>query len=168
MIKTPKLNAEYVSRVIKAMRNIDPQMVKDLRTGLRSNLKPLANRVVAAVPTTPPLSGFARGTGTGWSKVTGTVSFTPGRSRKTGNSLVSLRVGQRTARGVYIAELAGSRSSGLTAAGANLITVLNSRKPMKGRGGRYIYNEFRKQRPLAISIAESILNRTFKDLEKKL
>lgn len=168
MIETPKLDANDVRRVIKALKEIDPQIVKDLRRGLRTKLSSVAQQVASAVPQDPPLSGFRNAGGTQWSRVTGKISFTPGRSRKTGNHLVSLRVQPRVGRGVYIAELAGSRSDGYTASGQNLIRVLNERQPMKGRGGRYIYAKFRLLRPDVIKITEDILDDTFQMLEKEL
>jgi hypothetical protein len=81
---------------------------------------------------------------------------------------VSIRVQPKATRGVYIAELAGSRSSGYTTAGQNLISILNSRFPMKGKGGRFIYSKFRLLRPDVVRIAEGILDRTFKKLEQSL
>jgi hypothetical protein len=163
MIETPKLNADDVRRALKALKEIDPQIVKDLRKELRTRLSPIAQQVAQAVPNEPPLSGL----GSQWSRVKGKVSLTPGRSKKTGNALVSVRVDPVSGRGLYIAELAGSRSTG-TGTGRNLIEVLNQRKPMKGRGGRYVYAQFRLLRPDVIVIAEKILNDTFSKLEKEL
>lgn len=168
MFETPKVNANDVRRALKLLKEIDPQIVKDLRSGLRTKLSNVAQQVAQAVPQDPPLSGFLNSGATQWSRVTGKVSFTPGRSRKTGNNLVSLRVQPRVGRGVYIAELAGSRSDGYTPQGANLIRVLNERQRMKGKGGRYIYAKFRLLRPDVVNIAEDVLNTTFKKLEDKL
>jgi hypothetical protein len=168
MIQPPKLNADDVRRALKALKEIDPQIVKDLRKELRSKLSPIAQQVAAAVPLDPPLSGMRNNGATRWSGASGKTSFTPGRSKKTGNSLVAVRVQPKEGRGVYIAELAGSRSSGSTANGQNLIQVLNQRQPMKGKGGRYIYAKFRLLRPDVIRIAEGILDNTFQKLENKL
>jgi hypothetical protein len=168
MIQTPRLDADDVRRALKALKEIDPQIVKDLRKELRSKLSPVAQQVAAAVPIDPPLSGFRNAGETRWSAVTPKTSFTPGRSKKTGNSLVAVRIQPKEGRGVYIAELAGSRTSGSTASGQSLIRVLNERQPMKGKGGRYIYAKFRLLRPDVINIAERILNDTFRKLENKL
>jgi len=168
MLQAPTLDGEQVRKALKALKAIDENSVKDLRRELRSQLSPIAKQVADAVPKAPPLSGFANAGATAWSTVTGKTSFTPGKSRKTGNSLVSIRVQPKAARGIYIAELAGSRSSGYTVAGQNLIAVLNSRAPMKGRGGRFIYSKFRMLRPDVLRIAEGILNKTFEKLEKSL
>ena len=171
MIETPTLDAKDVRRVLNVLKTVSPTITKDLRTDLRSKLGPVSKDVTADLGdrSNPPLSGFANSGATSWSGTRTSISFTPGKSRSGGNSLVSIRVtplGKR--RGIYIAELAGSRSSGLSARGANLISVLNSRKPMKGRGGRYIYNKFRELRPEVITLATSILNGTFTKLAKEL
>jgi hypothetical protein len=161
------LDAKQVREALKALKAVDETIVKDLRTDLKGKLSPIANQIADAVPTDPPLSGFGNAGATRWTKVTGKTSFTPGKSRYGGtSSLVSIRVGPtRVARGIYIAELAGSRSPGTTLAGQNLISVLNQRQPMKGRGGRYIYAKFRMLRPDVVRIAEGILDSTFKKLE---
>jgi hypothetical protein len=160
------LDAKQVRAALKALKEVDPNITKDLRQNLRSQLSSIAKQVADAVPAAPPLSGFANAGATGWSKVTGKVSFTPGKSKFPGtSSLVSLRVQPKATRGVYIAELAGSRTLGATGAGQNLIAVLNQRQPMTGRGGRFIYAKFRMLRPDVVRIAEGILDSTFKKLE---
>jgi hypothetical protein len=162
-----KLDAKQVRAALKALKAIDETIVKDLKTDLKGQLTPIARQVADAVPVSPPLSGFANAGATGWTKVTGKTSFTPGRSRYGGaSSLVSIRVAPpKNSRGIYIAELAGSRTLGATGAGQNLIAVLNQRQPMIGRGGRYIYAKFRMLRPDVVRIAEGILDSTFKKLE---
>lgn len=167
---TAALDAKQVRTALKALKEVDANIVKDLRSELRSKLGGIAKQVADAIPNEPPLSGFANGGGTRWSKVTGKVSFTPGKPKFPGtSSLVSLRVvPPKTARGIFIAELAGSRSAGATLTGQNLISVLNQRQPMTGRGGRYIYAKFRMLRPDVVRIGEEILNGTFKKLEALL
>ena len=84
--------------------------------------------------------------------------------------MLSLEVGTnpKQARGVYIAELAGSRTNGVTPQGKNLISKLNQQRAMKGAGGRYIYDKFRLLRPDIVSRAESALQPLFKQLNRKL
>ena len=171
MIETPTLDAKDVRRVLNVLKTVSPTITKDLRTDLRSRLGPIAKQVTADLGgrSNPPLSGFANNGATSWSGTRTSISFTPGNSRTGANSLVAVRVtplGQK--RGIFIAELAGSRSSGLSARGANLISVLNSRQPMRGRGGRYIYNKFRELRPQVVTLATSILNNTFEKFAKEL
>jgi hypothetical protein len=166
---TPSVNAEGIRTALKVLKQTEATALKDLRAELRAKLGPIAKQTAAQVPTRPPLSGMGNPGATGWTSVTGKISMTPGRSRKTGNHLVSIRIQPKGAqRGVYIAELAGSRSSGTTNRGRRLIDVLNQRFPMKGNGGRFAYNKFRMLRPDAVQIAIGIVNRTLDKLNRKM
>ena len=166
---TPQVGAEGIRKALAILRESEETVVKDLRGELRAKIGPLAKQTAEAVPSRPPLSGMGNNSPTGWSTVRSSVAVTPGRSRKTGNHLVSIRVTPRgKQRGVYIAELAGSRSGGTQARGRRLIDVLNQRYPMKGKGGRFAYNKFRTLRPDAVKLAVDIINRTVKKLDKKL
>ncbi len=161
---TPSIEANAVREAINELKALDNNLVKEMRKELRTKISPFAKQIADAVPATPPLSGFGDGDfghsgATGWSTVRPAISFTPGRSRKTGNHLVSVRVVPRNnKRGVYIAEMAGMRSRGRTAQGQALIKNLNARTPMKKRGGRYAFNKFRTLRPDVVVLAVSIVN----------
>lgn len=168
MIGIEEVDAKEVRKVLSVLKKIEPESAKALRSGLKKELIPLASQIAQAVPVVPPLSGLGNAGATGWGPVTGKVSFTPGKSRTNATSLVSIRIDAGKKRGFYIAELAGSRSSGNTNSGRALIEQLNTRSPMKGRGGRYAYKQFRFIRPDAVRIATDILNNAFKDLERKL
>jgi hypothetical protein len=166
---TPTVGAEGIRKALAILKESEETVVKDLRAELRSKLSNIAKQTAEAVPTRPPLSGMGNSSPTGWTSVRPSISVTPGRSRKTGYHLVSIRVTPRgKQRGVYIGELAGSRSGGTTNRGRRLIDVLNQRYPMKGKGGRFAYNKFRLLRPDAVNIAVGIINNTVKKLNKKL
>lgn len=166
---TPTLDATQVRVVIKELRSIDEQIVKDLRRELKSGLTPIAAQVANAFPKESPLSGMSGRGPTSWSAVRGKVSFTPGKSRARAENLIAIRVEPTSGnRGIFIAELAGSRSAGATPSGASLITVLNQRSPMKGRGGRYAYSQFRLLRYDVVNIATRILNSTFAKIDRKI
>ena len=120
---TPTVNAAELRKVIRVLKEIDPQIIKDLRAELRGKLVPVAREVAAAVPVESPLSGMRNNGAMGWSQVVGKTGFTPGKSRRNANNLVSLRIDPRNGkRGFYLAELAGSRSQGQTASGAAMHT----------------------------------------------
>lgn len=166
---TPTLDAAEVRNVIKHLRSIDDEAVKRLRAELKSGLSPIVSQIVEAVPENPPLRGFSTAGATGWAKVRGATGFTPGKNRQNAKNLVAIRItpaGDK--RGLFIAELAGSRSAGSTPQGANLIAYLNRRAPMKGRGGRYAYAKFRLLRPDIVNIAARILNKTFAQIESRI
>ena len=85
------------------------------------------------------------------------------------SALVSFRVTPRNkGRGLYSAELGGSRSTGYTEQGRNMIAVLNQRQPMIGAGGRYAYNSFRRQQPQIFALAISVINKHVAQVNVKL
>jgi hypothetical protein len=168
---TPSFEATGIREALKQLKEVDPTVVKTLRADLRAKITPFAKQVADAVPAEPPLSGMGNTSPTGWSPVRPSVSFTPGRSRKTGDHLVSIRVNPipaRGRRGLYLGELAGSRSSGSTEKGRRLINVLNQRYPMKGKGGRFAYTKFRLLRPDAMKLAKGIVEKSIFEINKKL
>lgn len=168
MIGIEEVDASELRKVLKVLKAIDPETSASLRTNLKGPLVPIAQQVASATPQEAPLSGFANNGPTGYAAPKGKVSYTPGKGRTGAKNLISLRIDSGKKRGFYIAELAGSRSSGYTASGRALIEQLNARYPMKGKGGRFAYKQFRFIRPDVVRIATDILNKTFKDLERML
>ena len=176
----PSVDASKVKKALKKMKDLEPDTIKDLRRELRTKLGPMAKAVAAAVPTEPPLSRMDHNGGTSWSPVKGTVSLTPGSSKKKGYNLVKIMVTPaQNKRGFYLAEMAGMRNKltganrgytrqtangpvtvkkFATGSGSAFIRNINSVKPMKGRGGRYAFDRFRELRPDAVSIATKIVN----------
>ena len=166
---TPKIEANNIREAVKELKALDKNLVKELRKDLRASIGPFAKQVANAVPVEPPLSGLGQYGPTGWSPVRPSISFTPGRSRKSGDHLVSIRINPtRKQRGLYLGELAGSRSRGASARGRNLISVLNQRAPMKGRGGRYAYKKIRLMRPDAIALAVGIVNKLIGQVNRRI
>lgn len=172
---TPSIEANNIREAIKELKALDNTLLVEMRKDLRSSLNPFTKQIADSVPSDPPLSGFGDGDfghsgATGWSQVKASVGFTPGRSRKGfGNHLVSVKVNPgNKKRGVYIAELAGSRSRGFTAQGRHLIKALNAQDPMKGKGGRYAYSKFRLLRPDVVVLAVMIVNKTIAKVNRKI
>jgi hypothetical protein len=161
MVIRPTMRAEGVREVLAELKKLSPDLVKQLRKDLRDGVQPTVKAIVAAYPLDPPLSKMANNGRLRWSKVRGSVSITPGRSRRytQTSNLVSIKVVGNPDAGVRMAELAGSRSKGFTPQGRNMIAVLNQRHPMKGRGGRFAFNRFRKQRDDVVQIADKIIRK---------
>jgi hypothetical protein len=161
MVVRPTVRAEGVREVLAELKKLSPDLVKQLRKDLRAGVQPTVKAVVAAYPIAPPLSGMANNGDLRWGRVRGSVSITPGRSRKyrQTSNLVSIKVTGSPDRGLRMVELAGSRSSGSTPQGQNLIAVLNRRRPMRGRGGRFAYDTFRKNRDQAVQVADVIIRK---------
>lgn len=169
MIGIEEVDPRAFRKALALLKDIEPDVQKELARELKSGLIGVAQQVASAVPAQAPLSGMDNNGRTAWSRTTGKVSFTPGKSRKNATSLVSIRAdfGTKSA-GVSIAELAGSRSTGFDNRGRALIEQLNTRKQMKGKGGRYAYAQFRFLRPDIVRIATDIINGTFKKFEGRL
>ena len=166
---TPQVNAEGIRAAVKELKDLDANLLKELRKDLRAKIGPIAKQIADDVPSEPILSGFARESSFGWGPVKATVGFTPGRSRKTGNHLVSIRINPpKGKRGLYVAEIAGSRSTGKNARGKAMIRNLNEKRPMKGKGGRFAYTKFRLLRPDAMKLATTIVNQTLAKINKRL
>ena len=161
MVVRPTVRAEGVREVLAELKKVSPDLVKQLRKDLRAGVQPTVKAIVAAYPAAPPLSKMANQGRLRWSRVRGSVSITPGRSRKyrQTSSLVAIKVAGSPDAGVRMVELAGSRSQGYTPQGQNMIAVLNERQPMKGRGGRYAFDAFRKQRDQVVQIADQIIRK---------
>lgn len=171
---TDKVDATQVRRALQLLKSIDEEGVKDLRTDLKTRLSPFATQIANAAPPVgePPLSGMANAGRLGWGPRRGTVGFTPGKNRQNAKNLVAIRIspvpiatGQA---GFMLAELAGTRSGGVTPSGRNLVSVLAGRAPLSGQGGRYFYKQFRLLRPDIVKLSESILNTTFARIDAEL
>jgi hypothetical protein len=148
---TPSVDADKIRLAISELRDIDKKLIADLRKDLRTRINPLAKEVAAAVPVRP------------------SISFTPGKSRKSGDHLVSIRINpQKGTRGLYVAELAGTRTQGKNRRGNALIRNLEAKRAIKGTGGRYAYSKFRSLRPDAINIAAEILRQAVKRVNRRL
>lgn len=164
----PTVDANKLRAVIKDLKVLDENVIKELRKDLRAQISPVAQKVQAAVPTEPPLSGFRHNGRTAWGPVRTSVSFTPGRSRKTGNHLVSIRVTQQKSQaGFYIAELKWS-GRGNTPSGRNMVQVLNQRFATKGLGGRFAYNRFRTLRPDIVNATVASIKKLTDKVSKRL
>lgn len=167
MIQT-KVDADRVRYILAEMKLVDKTILSDLRKEMRTRINPLARQIADEVQDAP-LSGFRNNGPTSWAPSKAKLSFTPGRSRRRGDHLVSIRVTPDGAkRGPYIAELAGSRTAGSTGRGRALIRELNKVKRMQGKGGRFAYAKFRSLRPDAVDIAITSLRNSAKRINRRL
>ena len=165
----PSVDSRALNAGLKKLKTLDEDVIKDLRRNLVATIGPYAAKIAEAVPTQAPLSGMNNNGATQWARVKGTVNLTPGRSKKTGNHLLSIRVTPaKERRGVYIGEMAGMRSNGKSRRGANLINVLNQRFPMIKRGGRFAFDKFRKTRPEFVKLAVKSVKKTTDKINKDL
>jgi hypothetical protein len=117
-------------QVIKDLKKIEPDLYKQLRKDIVTEIKPLYAKIKANIPPVSPLSGFYHNGRTAWGgpiKVVGKIST---RKRRGRTSLVSIRT---TNTAVEIIDMAGRKSRGDTPAGRAMIQNL------PGKASRYIY-----------------------------
>lgn len=171
----PKVSVTGYKEMLNALKEADAKLPAMFRKEMRERIAPIAKKIESNFPKTAPMSGFNNDGRTGWSPMKASISITPGRSKKypKRQSLVSIvmtakKYGGLEIAGPAIAELAGSRSSGETLSGVNMIKVLNQRAPMVGAGGRFMYKAFRKERPEAVRIADEVINKYAAMVDKKV
>lgn len=158
---TPKVDAASVSKTFRILRNLDPDLVKELRQNLRSDLQPVARAIAEKYPTEPNLKGFEQTYGRwGWDKVTGTVKVTPGKTRKGAgrNNLVSLSMNYKSAT-PFVLDMIGRKNPGISPQGQALYRAVQKRFPAWPNGGRIFYSEFKEYREYVVDAAEKTINR---------
>ena len=164
------VNASDVSRTFRVLRNVDPDLVKELRKELQSDLKPIAKAIAAKYPSSPTLSGFEQAYGRwGWDKVSGTVKVTPGKTRKGAgrNNLVSLSMNYKTAT-PFVLDMIGRRNPGISPQGQALFRAINEQFPAWPNGGRIFYKPFKEARNDVTSAAETTINRWTDKVNREL
>jgi hypothetical protein len=167
-----KLDAADVAKTFRILRNVDPNLVKELRSELKSELTPLAKSIAAKYPTQIPdkLYGFQWSYSSWyWGKAVGSVRLTTGRSRKRSgaSNLVSLSMGYRSAT-PYAIDMIGRASTGSTPQARKLYETVNKLFPNWPNGGRVFYKPFKDARPNIAKHAENIINRWSDKVNREL
>ena len=145
-----------VAKVRAILNRVDPELRKALAKDLRRDLKPVANNIAGAFPSQSPLSGMTARWGGVSAKVTTNSMARPGRAL----ALFSVKANPAGfARLLSITERAGSRSNGFTPQGSAMIRGLQSRYPLDGKGGRFVFRPFRANLPKAVDIARDAIDR---------
>lgn len=153
--------------VLRELRQLDPNLRKQLQKDMKSDLSPVLNKLVKTVPKESPLSGFAtassRGTAYNWGSVRGNVVTPLGkRAKKPGFfPVVSMKVRSRgkTNAGFEIMELAGSKTQGKTPQGRAMISALNARFPIRQGLGRFVIPEAKGEADEVLRVARGIIER---------
>lgn len=176
------------------LKKIEDKSVRYLRTALRVGLQPYALEIQSAIPKAPPIRGMAHRGRTKWRGINKPViKFLPGRSKRSGTNLLMITVtGGKRGLGFDYAELAGIRSRPaalrsktytrrtrnggvtremshrVTTQGDELIKKLNQVKPIRGKAGRYAYDEFIKMRPAIVETSRTIINKFMESYNRRL
>lgn len=178
------LDAQNFKTVLRELNKVEPGSRKAMQDELKDRLNPIVDRLQKQVPSQPPLSGLAprrvrrptgrRGNSTSrfqWTPVTGkTVTPFSKRTPVRGSyQVVSMRFKSRgKAAGFEIVELAGSKSSGMTAQGRAFIANLNARYPIKGGLGRFIIPASKNEQGDAVRISRAIIERYVQKVNRRL
>jgi hypothetical protein len=165
-----QVGVENTAKTFRILRNLEPDLVKELRQELQSDLKPVAKAIAAKYPTQPTLSGFEQTYGRwGWDKVTGTVKITPGKSRRGAGrtSLVSLSMNYKSAT-PFVLDMIGRKNPGISPQGQALFRAINNQFPAWPNGGRIFYKPFKESRDQVVSSAEDTINRWSDKVSREL
>ena len=153
MLDTVTINYDDLKYAIARMKELDPKLKLKMQRELRTKLRPMAEKIAGAVPSSGPLSGMTPR----WGTAKGKVQTATGR--RAGGAIVMLSIsGPGFEKMLSITELAGSRSSGYTPAGKAMITELQKRYPLAGKGGRFIWKTFLGHQPFLYAAASDIVN----------
>jgi hypothetical protein len=166
-----------LDRVLRELRQVDPNLRKEFVSEMKSAIMPTGQRLLAKIPTTAPLSGFDRANAASSPyvfqkpKMTVKTPFAR-RAKKPGFfPVVSIRFDDRRPNaGLSILELAGSRNigrdkGGLTPQGAAMIRNLPS---MRLGLGRFVIPEFKGEQSNVTRIAKGILDMFAKKVNLKI
>ena len=141
---TIKVPSEDIRKALRILKTLDKGMADQLRTDIKSDLKPYADKIAGKVPTTPPLSGMAHSGRTRWTGAKGSVSFTPGTFKPGREFQPLIKIvlqGRSKGSGFDIAEIAGS---------AGLKTGKPKTSPVSRRGSS---KPFSRQNPRRVGKA---------------
>lgn len=166
-----EVDANELQRVYRVLRKVAPDLTKELRQELNSELKPLARAIASKYPTNPGrLYGFYWSYDRwDWGKVVGSVRTTYGKRRGGGNrdNLVAISMGFKSAT-PYALDMMGRVGFGSTPQAEKLYQVINRMFPNWPNGGRIFYKPFKDARPNISKHAENIINRWSDRVTKEL
>jgi len=135
-----------IAKIQAMLKRLEPSLRKNLSRDLNNSLKPTAAQIVKDFPPAP-MSGLAPR----WGGVKAAVRVDlNGPPNKALARFIIKADPPSFGKLLSITERAGSRSSGLTPQGTNLISNarggLQERNPLVGRGGRFLFKSYFDQR----------------------
>lgn len=151
-----------IRETLNALKTLEPQLLKDLRKEMRTEINSQASPILEAIPTLSPLRGMNHAGRTSWGAVKSSVSLTPNKTFKGKDihPLVSIKITSSGSKvGYDIAEIAGSRSAGQTASGRAMIAKLNEDYGWKGKAGRFAFKKFLGLAPAISKSATQIIDK---------
>jgi hypothetical protein len=149
--------------VLQELKQLDPNLRKELQQELRSELKPFASALRDNIPKQSPLSGFDKNntnsTRYSWQTVTPGIK-TPLGKRSKGPGVypvVSMSfTGRNKSAGFNIMELA---RQGRSPQGNAMVAALNRKYPVQGGLGRFVIPQAKKGQEQVVRIAKGIIEK---------
>ena len=187
-----QMRVEGVATLTKELRNLDRKAINKLRAEMRGSINPVARAIAGDVPEQAPLSGMNHNGVTRWTgTVRSSVSFTPGRARGGSTRLLAMKFtgGTRAGGGIGFdyAELAGSsRRPGarfsrvyerngipgfqhrINGQGRAFNEGIRAAKPIRGRGGYFVYDSAVKRYPQIEGLGERAIKKFMQDANREL
>jgi hypothetical protein len=191
MAKDEIVKFHGVKETVKLMRQIEPQMLKDMRKGIRQIANPAVSAIKANSPKVAPMSGMAGIGRTGYTVPKVTLRITPGQKSygfgsTTSNLVAITATGSGSQYGFDIADMAGRANNPgkyrqtrpfvdprtgqtvrrrINGQGANMIKVLQSRS---GSASRYVYKGIDDKLPAIQREVANIIGRTMDSFTRRL
>jgi hypothetical protein len=173
------VEAQNLKAVLKELKDLDPNLRKELVREMKRELTPIANALKAKIPGAPPLSGFSPSVAKSpyrWAVPRMTIQAAPGKtSRKYATfGVVAVKFNdQRPNAGLSILETAGSAmqgrdKAGMTPQGLAMVRNLNRRYPVQGGLGRFVIPAFKASKGEAEAIAKKILDKFARKVGRRI
>jgi hypothetical protein len=193
MLKT-EFQVTGIKDAARILNKVEPDLIKSLRKDLQTSLKPIAVSIANSVPDVPSqLRGVAANkTGRAkWSRPTGKVQFIPAKlfQGKSIHPLVSLYFsGKNNAFAFNYLEIAGTQKikpranskkfihwrSGESVSyiyngqGKGMLKGLEKYYPIKGRSGRFVFDEYLRRRKDITAVARNSIENFVDSVNVKL
>lgn len=181
-----------VNETVKLMRQVEPQMLKDMRKNIRQIVLPAVSAIKSNSPKVAPLSGMAGQGRTAYTVPKVTLRITPsqksyGFGSTTSNLVAITATGSGSQYGFDIADMAGRANNPgrysktrpfidpktgqtvrrrINGQGANMIKVLQSRsgKP----ASRYVYSNIENKLPAIRTQVAKVIGTTMDDFTRRI
>lgn len=139
-----EIDSRALAKGLERVKKFEPAMKNRMTKDIRSVAYEFTGLIEDGVPVQPPLSGL---TGN-WGRPSSTVRTFP--KAPDGRAIATINVGadsRRFAKYLQMTETAGTRSSGFTPSGKQMIRVLEKLYPLTGKGGRFVWRSFLTVKP---------------------
>jgi hypothetical protein len=139
-----------VNEMIRELKQIEPELYKELRKDLISDVKPLYQIIKSRIPIEAPLSGMYNNGRLGWGQTIRVSAKINMRKRRGYTSLLTVKTSNAA---VEMVDMAGKASQGKTASGKAMI------KNLPGTPSRYVWKAAERYLPQIIESANKTLER---------